>query len=543
VEKVADSVAKEPNVILATHTLFTCSDTSLVDIRNAIRDNRLNRIVVASCTPRTHEPIFRDTLREAGLNPYLFEMANIRDQCSWVHSTMPEKATQKAAELVRMAIARSRRLTPLQSSYSKVVQNGLVIGGGISGMTSALSLADQGFKTHLVERSDKLGGYCLNLHSTLEHDKVDGFLNALIKRVQNNDNIVLHMNSEVKNVAGFVGNFEVTLSKLNEETTVPCGAIVVATGAMPAVTKDFHYGQAASILTQSELENALQRDTFSSANRNIVMIQCAGSRNEERPYCSRICCSMAVKNALKLKRQNPDTNVIVLYRDIRTYGFREKYYKQAREEGVIFMRYENDYPPVISDNHGLVTLKSPDFPEPVEIETDAIVLSTGIDALKDNRKLADMLKVPLNGDGFYVEAHMKLRPVEFATEGIYLCGMAHSPKMIDENISQARATAARAATILSKVQLEVGGQISSVDQEKCISCMTCVRACPYHAPLVNVNNKAEIVAAACMGCGICASECPAHAIQLRNFESDQFEDMLKALLSESEEKKPVSVPK
>ena len=543
VEKVADSVAKEPNVILATHTLFTCSDTSLVDIRNAIRDNRLNRIVVASCTPRTHEPIFRDTLREAGLNQYLFEMANIRDQCSWVHSTMPEKATQKASELVRMAIARSRRLVPLQSSYSKVVQNGLVIGGGISGMTSALSLADQGFKTHLVERSDKLGGYCLNLHSTLEHDKVDGFLNALIKRVQNNDNIVLHMNSEVKNVAGFVGNFEVTLSKLNEETIVPCGAIVVATGAMPAVTKDFHYGQDASILTQSELENALQRGTFSSANRNIVMIQCAGSRNEERPYCSRICCSMAVKNALKLKKQNPDTNIIVLYRDIRTYGFREKYYKQAREAGVIFMRYENDYPPVISDNHGLVTLKSPDFPEPVEIETDAIVLSTGIDALKDNRKLADMLKVPLNGDGFYVEAHMKLRPVEFATEGIYLCGMAHSPKMIDENISQARATAARAATILSKVQLEVGGQISSVDQEKCISCMTCVRACPYHAPLVNVNNKAEIVAAACMGCGICASECPAHAIQLRNFESDQFEDMLKALLSESEEKKPASVPK
>ncbi len=534
VEKVADSVAKEPNVILATHTLFTCSDTSLVDIRNAIRDNRLNRIVVASCTPRTHEPIFRDTLREAGLNQYLFEMANIRDQCSWVHSTMPEKATQKASELVKMAIARSRRLVPLQSSYSKVVQNGLVIGGGISGMTSALSLADQGFKTHLIERSDKLGGYCLNLHSTLEHDKVDGFLNALIKRVQNNNNIVLHMNSEVKNVAGFVGNFEVTLSKLNEETTVPCGAIVVATGAMPAVTKDFNYGQAASIMTQAELENALQKGTFYFASRNIVMIQCAGSRNEERPYCSRICCSMAVKNALKLKKQNLEANVIVLYRDIRTYGFREKYYKQAREAGVIFMRYEKDYPPVISDNHGLVTLKSPDFSEPVEIETDAIVLSTGVDALKDNRKLADMLKVPLNGDGFYVEAHMKLRPVEFATEGIYLCGMAHSPKMIDENISQARATAARAATILSKVQLEVGGQVSSVDQEKCISCMTCVRACPYHAPLVNVNSKAEITAAACMGCGICASECPAHAIQLRNFESDQFEDMLKALLSESE---------
>jgi heterodisulfide reductase subunit A len=297
-------------------------------------------------------------------------------------------------------------------------------------------------------------------------------------------------------------------------------------------------------MTQSELENALQTSDFSSSNRNIVMIQCAGSRNEERAYCSRICCTMAVKNALKLKKQNPDTNIIVLYRDIRTYGFREKYYKQAREAGVIFMRYEKENPPVISANHDLVTLKSPDFPEQIEIETDVIVLSTGVDALKDNRKLADMLKVPLNADGFYVEAHLKLRPVEFATEGIYLCGLAHSPKLSDENISQAKATSSRAATILSKTRLEVGGQVSCVDQEKCISCLTCVRACPYHAPLVNVNSKAEIAAAACMGCGICASECPAHAIHLRNFESDQFQDMLKTFLSEPDnENQPVSVPK
>jgi heterodisulfide reductase subunit A-like polyferredoxin len=544
VEKVVEGVAREQDVIFATHTLFTCSDTSLENIRNSIRDNRLNRVVVASCTPRTHEPIFRDTLREAGLNQYLFEMANIRDQCAWVHSTVPEKATQKAIDLVKMAIARARRLVPLQGSYSKVIQNGLVIGGGVSGMTTALALADQGFKTHVVERSNKLGGNYLNLHYTLEHEDVGGFLTPLIKRVQSNHNIVLHMNSEVKNVAGFVGNFEVTLNENNKEVIVPCGAIVVATGANQANIKDFHYGQSANVMTQSELEHALQSGHFSSSNRNIVMIQCAGSRNEERPYCSRICCSMAVKNALKLKKQNPDANIIVLYRDIRTYGFREKYYKHAREAGVIFMRYEKENPPVISGQHDLVTLHSPDFPEPIEIEADAIVLSTGIDAPKDNRKLADMLKVPLNGDGFYVEAHLKLRPVEFATEGIYLCGLAHSAKMTDENISQARATASRAATILSKVQLEVGGQVSCVDQEKCISCMTCVRACPYHAPLVNVDHKAEIVAAACMGCGICAAECPAHAIQLRNFESDHFQDMLKALLSEpGEENKQAYAPR
>jgi heterodisulfide reductase subunit A-like polyferredoxin len=544
VEKVVENVAREQDVIFATHTLFTCSDTSLENIRNAIRDNRLNRVVVASCTPRTHEPIFRDTLREAGLNQYLFEMANIRDQCSWVHSTVPEKATQKAIELVKMAIARARRLVPLQGSYSKVVQTGLVIGGGISGMTTALALADQGFKTHVVEKSDKLGGNYLNLHYTLERENVDGFLASLIKRVQSNHNIVLHMNSKIENVAGFVGNFEVTLNENNKKSMIPCGAIVVATGANAAKTKDFQYGQSANIMTQSELEHALRSGTFSSAIRNIVMIQCAGSRNEERPYCSRICCSMAVKNALKLKKQNPDTNIIVLYRDIRTYGFREKYYKQAREAGVIFMRYEKENPPVISGHHDLVTVESPDFPEPIEIEANAIVLSTGIDAPKNNRKLADMLKVPLNGDGFYVEAHLKLRPVEFATEGIYLCGLAHSPKMTDENISQARATASRAATILSKLQLEVGGQVSCVDQEKCISCMTCIRACPYHAPLVNVDNKAEIVAAACMGCGICAAECPAHAIQLRNFESDHFQGMLKALLSEpGEENKQAYAPK
>lgn len=533
VKKVVDAVANEPNVIFATDTLFTCSDTSLDNIRETIRENRLNRVVVASCTPRTHEPIFRDTLREAGLNQYLFEMANIRDQCSWVHSALPERATEKSIDLVRMSIARARKLVPLQGSYSSVVQSGLVIGGGVSGMSAALALAEQGFETHLVERSGKLGGNFLGLNYTLEHEDVCGFLAALTDRVQSHRNIVLHMKAEVKNVAGFIGNFEVTLNEDNEETTVPCGAIVVATGAEPAVTKDFQYGRSANIITQSELENALHSGSFSSANRNIVMIQCAGSRNEERSYCSRICCSMAVKNALKLKKQDPDLNIIVLYRDIRTYGFREKYYKKAREAGVLFMRYEKENPPVISEDHGLVTLRSPDFPEPVEIETDTIVLSTGIDAPKDNSRLADMLKVPLNADGFYVEAHLKLRPVEFATEGIFLCGLAHSPKMTDENISQARAAASRAATILSKTQLEVSGQVSSVDQEKCISCMTCVRACPYHAPFVNVNGKAQIAAAACMGCGICASECPAQAIQLRNFESKQFEGMIQALLAES----------
>ena len=283
-------------------------------------------------------------------------------------------------------------------------------------------------------------------------------------------------------------------------------------------------------MTQVELEKRLHEGTFVTKNQNVVMIQCVGSRNDEHPYCSRLCCSMAVKNALRIKKQDSGANIFVLYRDIRTYGFREKYYQQAREAGVLFIRYEPESPPMVTDENGLtVTVNSPDFPEEIEIEADSLVLSTGIEAARDNRKLADMLKVPLNADGFYVEAHLKLRPVEFATEGIFLCGLAHSPKLMDENISQARAAAARAATVLSKTHLEVGAQVASVDQNKCISCMTCVRACPYGAPMVNIDKKAEIVAANCMGCGICAAECPAHAIQLNHFETKQFSDMLDEL--------------
>jgi heterodisulfide reductase subunit A-like polyferredoxin len=544
VERVADIAAKEQNVVLATHTMYTCADDSLTNIQKMIHEHRLNRIVVASCTPRTHEPLFRDTLRQAGLNQYLFELANIRDQCSWVHSAVPEAATQKAAELVKMSIARASRLMPLRESTFPVTQIGLVIGGGVSGMTAALALVDQGFKVYLVEKSSKLGGNFLNLNYTLEHDNVSSFIAALIKRVKSHPNIELHLKSEIKNVSGFVGSFEVTLSGNGKDVKVPCGAIIVATGAIPADTIDFRRGQSPRIITQLELEKELQAGTPLKKDRNIVMIQCAGSRNDERPYCSRLCCSMAVKNALKMKKQNSRVNIFVLYRDIRTYGFREKYYQQAREAGVIFIRYTKETPPVVSDSDDIiVTVSSPDFPEPIEIAADRIVLSTGIDALKDNRKLADMLKVPLNADGFFVEAHLKLRPVDFATEGIFLCGLAHSPKMVDENISQARAAAARAATILSKTQLEVSGQVSCVTQDKCISCMTCVRACPYGAPFVNNDRKAEVAPAKCMGCGICAAECPAHAINLRHFEAEQFGVMLDELVQKnvSREKESAAV--
>ena len=535
VEKVVHAISSERHVVVASHTMYTCSDSSLSEIKKQIEEYRLNRVVVASCTPRTHEPLFRETLREAGLNPYLFELANIRDQCSWVHPFAPADATAKSIELVKMSIARAGLLRPLIGESLAVNQDGVVIGGGLSGMTAALSLAEQGFKIALIEKSGKLGGYALNVHYTLEDDDLADFMADMIKRTENHRNIKLYLNSEVTKVAGHIGKFSVTTTaKENgspKETVVSCGAIIVATGAEPAATSEFLYGASEDILTQTELEKQLHEGAFSGCRKNIVMIQCAGSRNDERQYCSRICCSMAVKNALHIKKKFPDANVYVLYRDIRTYGFREKYYKMAREAGVVFIRYNEERKPLVTQDEGLmVTVESPDLPDVIEIEAANVILSTGIAAPAGNRQLSDMLKLQLNGDGFFLEAHVKLRPVDFATEGVYLCGLAHSPKMLDENISQARAAAARAATVLSKTHLDVGAEVSEVNQDKCISCMTCVHVCPYSAPFVNIDNKGEIVAAKCMGCGICVSECPARAIQLNHFESKQFSIMLDNLL-------------
>ncbi|MGA2172027.1 MAG: FAD-dependent oxidoreductase, partial [Sedimentisphaerales bacterium] len=520
-----------------------CSDTSLSNIKDMIREHRLNRIVVASCTPRTHEPLFRETLREAGLNPYLFEMANIRDQCSWVHSAVPQSATDKATDLVKMAISRARLLSPLESGTLEVDQTGLVIGGGLSGMTSALALANQGLKVHLIEKAERLGGTLHDIYHTFEHDNISGFTNDLVKQVEKHPNIKLYLGTEITGIAGHIGKFKITLSKNGSKSDtersagpaseITGGTIIVATGARKAQTTEYMYGKSDKVLTQVELEKILHDKKYPANGQNVVMIQCVGSRNEVHPYCSRICCSMAIKNAIEIKKRDPNANVYVLYRDVRTYGFRETYFKQAREAGVVFIRYTPDNLPVVSQNNGLVvTVNSPDLPEPISIEADNVVLSTGVETDRENNKrISDMLKVPLNADGFYVEAHMKLRPVDFTTEGIFLCGLAHSPKFIDENISQARAAAARAATVLSKTHLDVSAQVSYVDQQKCISCMTCVTVCPYSAPFCNKDGKGQIEAAKCMGCGICASECPARAIQLHHFETDQFNVMIKQLFA------------
>ena len=378
VERVVKNIEKQPGVVFANHTMFTCSDTSLSNIKDMIREHRLNRIVVASCTPRTHEPLFRETLREAGLNPYLFEMANIRDQCSWVHSAVPQSATEKATELVKMAIARARLLSPLESGTLAVDQMGIVIGGGLSGMTAALALANQGFKVQLIEKEERLGGTLHDIYRTLEHDNISDFTNALIKQVRRNPNIKLYMGTEIAGIAGHIGKFKMTLAKGGRNFEISGGAIIVATGARKAQTTEFLYGQSDRVLTQVELEKLLHENGYPAKGQNIVMIQCVGSRNETHPYCSRICCSMAINNALAIKKRDPNANVYVLYRDVRTYGFREIYYKQAREAGVVFIRYTPDAPPQVSENNGLVvTLKSPDLPETIEIEADNVVLKHG----------------------------------------------------------------------------------------------------------------------------------------------------------------------
>lgn len=531
-ERMVQTAATLPNVVFSDHTMFTCSDTSLVEIREVIKKHRLNRVVVASCTPRTHEPLFRETLREAGLNPYLFELANIRDQCSWVHSSHPDRATEKAIDLVKMSVGRARLLSPLTGTTLPVDQKGLVIGGGLSGMTAALSLADQGFPTTLVEQAEALGGHLVDIHYTLEHDSIGAMRAAIIERVTTHPCIDLRLQTQVRDVAGHIGHFTVTLDDSAGRSEVSCGIVIVATGARQAQTSEYLYGKDSRVLTQVELEERFHDESFTGAGRTIVMIQCVGSRDDTHAYCSRLCCSVAVKNALAITKRYPDAKIYILYRDIRTYGFREVYYKQAREAGVVFVRYDRDTPPrVTADQSLIVALDSPDLRESLSIEADNVILSTGIEAPPENKNLSDMLKVPLNADGFYVEAHLKLRPVDFATEGIFLCGLAHSPKSIDENISQARAAAARAATVLSKTHLDVSAQVSQVDQSKCISCMTCVHVCPYLAPYCNVDGKGQIEAAKCMGCGICASECPARAIQLGHFQTDQFRVMINQLLA------------
>jgi heterodisulfide reductase subunit A-like polyferredoxin/coenzyme F420-reducing hydrogenase delta subunit len=551
VPEIVEYASKLPDVVYTERNLYTCSADTQTIIKEKIKEHDLNRVIVASCTPRTHEPLFQATIREAGLNKYLFDLANIRDQCSWVHMHEPEEATEKAKDLVRMSVAKARNLVPLKEQRVEVTHKGMVIGGGIAGMTAALNLAEQGYDVYLIEKSEKLGGVANSIYQTLENNDVQKLIGNLIKKVNNHKLLTVFLKANIKSVSGYIGNFttDITYGKNNEEKKFNHGIIIVATGAEEYIPKDdeFLFSQDERITTQSNLEEIL----FTNEKKireleSIVMIQCIGSRNEEHPYCSRMCCAEAIKNALKAKEINPDINVIILFRDIRTYGFKEKYYNLAREKGILFIRFDEEKPPeVVKEGDQLqILLNKPDVGE-LKINSDLIVLSAGIVAPEGNSELAKLLKVPLNEDNFFLEAHVKLRPSDFATDGIFLCGTARAAANISESIAQANSAAARAMTILSKEILETEGITSYVNEEKCIGCGRCAEVCPYNAiELIDITKqmglysndikKAQVIKAVCKGCGTCFAECPTSAISMSHFGNAQIKPMIEEAVKHDE---------
>jgi len=474
-------------------------------------------------------------VREAGLNPYLFEMANIRDQCSWVHMHEPEKATEKAKDLVRSVVAKARLLNPLKKPIIGVTPVGLVIGGGVSGMTAALELARQGFQVHLLEREKKLGGHLRKIHYLLEGEDPKEKLNNLVKEVMENRNIHVYLGAEVTEVSGFVGNFKSKILHNGGEKEIEHGIVIVATGAVEYKPTEYLYGEDPCVMTQRELEEKIEEGEFKG--KTVVMIQCVGARTEERPNCARICCGQAIKNALKIKEVSPETDVYVLYKDVRSYGFKEEYYREAAAKGVLFINYDDERKPKVTKKDGRlkVSFWEPVLNEEIEIKPDVVALSAATIPNPDNKRLSEMLKVPLTKDGFFLEAHMKLRPVDFQTDGIFLCGMAHSPKFIDESIAQACAAASRAATILSKETLEMEGIVAKVDTEFCGGCRICENLCPYRAIEMKEEDgkvTAHVIEALCKGCGVCGAACPTKAITLGHFTNEQIMAQVRAALLE-----------
>jgi heterodisulfide reductase subunit A-like polyferredoxin len=544
---VAEYATTLPGVVHAEHNLYSCSQDSIAHIAEQVNELGLNRVVVASCTPLTHEPLFQDTIRTVGLNEHMFEMANIRNQCSWVHSDEWTVATDKAKDLVRMAVAKATALRPLHKSLMPVTQTALVIGGGVAGMTAALSLAEQGFPVDLIEREAELGGNLKHLHYFVDSEIGDprDYLADLTERVESDSLINVHLETELVETTGFQGNFSSTLRTGDAKFQAKHGATIVATGGVEYRGDEYGYGTDPRILTQQEFEAMLgdwengtlvewetrrsDGHQYTNLPDSIVMIQCVGPAER---FCSRTCCTQALKNALKLKELNPQAQITVIFRDIRTYGFKERLYTQAREKGVLFVRYDFcQRPEVTADSDIMVRVHEPQLGRTLALTPDLLVLSTPIVPSPGAHELASKLKVGVDLDGFFLEAHVKLRPVDFSNDGVYMAGLAHYPKLLDEAIVQAQAAAARAATILSKEQLNVGGIVAEVDPALCVGCLACVRACPYNVPQISAEltgvgeiiGAAYINAAQCQGCGICAGECPAKAIQLAHYRDEQME--------------------
>lgn len=539
VKEVVAHAAGLPYVSHCEELLFACSQDSQKLIDEKIRAFDLNRVIVAACTPRTHEPLFQNTLVKAGLNPYLFEFVNIREQCSWVHQQQPEAATGKAKELVAMAVRKAAYLEPLSNTRSGVHKNSLVIGAGLAGMTAALDLAAQGYHVDLVEKEAELGGNLRHIAFTLAGEEVAPFLRSLTDQVARDPNITVHRGSSVAETRGFVGNFRTTIEQAEPGRAgiveIEHGVVIVATGAQEYKPDEYLYGQDKRVMTQRELEKHLAQDVLPDALarvRSVVMIQCVGSRRDSNPYCSRVCCSTAIKNALRMKRLDPKIDVYVLNRDVRSYGLKESYYRKAREAGVIFIHFDKGAEPVVtqSDQGLSVLVKEEIIGRTLRLNPDVLVLSSGIVPPAGNRALSQMLKVPLGTDGFFLEAHVKLRPVDFATDGVFVCGLAHYPKDISETIAQAKAAASRAITILSRDEIEAEGKIAMVNETRCNGCGLCVEVCAYKAIEIDPEkNAAVVVAALCKGCGTCAASCRSGAIGLKGFKDEQILAALSAV--------------
>jgi heterodisulfide reductase subunit A-like polyferredoxin len=528
VPAVRDYASTLPDVVYVEDNLFTCSQDTQDKMKEVIRENHINRVVVASCSPRTHAPLFQETIREVGLNKYLFEMANIRDQNTWVHMNDPEQATEKAKDLVRMAIAKASLVEPLQQIMLEVRPAALIVGGGVAGMEAALGVAEQGFQAYLVEKTKELGGVARRLRTTWRGEEIGAYLKDLIGRVEKHPKIRLFLETEIKDTSGVIGNFTTTLAPANAQgplSVVEHGAAILATGGREYRPTEFLYGQHPNVLTHLDLDEAiLKGDDRIKKAKTAVFIQCVGSRIPERPYCSKICCSHSLESALTLKELNPDLDAFILYRDLRSYGFKEDLYRKAREKGVIFVRYDLDQLPVVEvgeQQRLSLTVTDHVLGRPIKLSPDFVVLAAAI-LPNENKDLFELFKVPVNPEGFLIEAHMKLRPVDFSSEGLFMAGLAHYPKPIDETITQAKAAVARSMTILSKEGIFVGGVVASVNPDHCAACLTCVRTCPYGAPGIGEEGYAVIDPAACRGCGACVAECPGKAITLKHFTDEQI---------------------
>ena len=542
VPEVDQSVEGMEGVVYHTESLYSCSQDAQEVLKDKIKEHNLNRVVIAACSPRTHEPLFQETLKDAGLNRSLIEMVNIRDQCSWVHANEPDAATDKSTDLVRMAVAKAKLMQPLPEQTVPVTPKSLIIGGGIAGMTAALTMADQGFDTVLLEKGKTLGGNFGLLSYTLAHDDTASHLKKLVGRVKRSKKIDVVTEAELVGTSGFIGNFSSVISsgtgKKKKEQTFDHGVVVLATGGHEHRPAGYLLNKNSKVVTQQELEKKLAGRAKNRAPDSVVMIQCAGSRGDDLNYCSKVCCSHAVKNALKIKEINPDSQVIVLYRDMRTYGYAEDAYREARLKGVIFIPYEMENKPKVHEKSRKLHVSFFDsiMQENMDITPDLVALSVGI-VPDGTEALSKLLKAPLTEDKFFLEAHVKLRPIELPVDGVYVCGLAHGPKPLDETIAQAQAAAAKAAIPLVKGHVNVDPIVSKVNEDQCIGCGLCASLCPFNAiqmKKVEKKRKAETLSASCKACGICASHCPTFAISMGGFTNEQITSQITAFGEVSE---------